>query len=233
MKAVVLAGGLGTRLRNRIADLPKPMAPIADRPFLEYVLDLLVAARVESIILSIGYLGAAIANHIGHSYRGVPISYAREIEPLGTGGAIAHALQGLPDEPVLALNGDTLLKLDFDALANWYFQAPEPLAMVLRQVPDAGRYGAIQLDGERVSGFAERGAAAPGLINGGIYVLRPSLFSQLGLSQRFSFEADVLQQHCHTLRPRAYLTNAYFIDIGIPEDLDRAIRELPLMTPGT
>lgn len=230
MKAVVLAGGLGTRLRGRIADLPKPMAPVAGRPFLEYLLDRLVLAGTESIILSVGYRAEIIQNHFGNAYRGVPLKYAYEEQPLGTGGALAHAVNGLDDDPVLALNGDTLLQLDIHELTRWYAKAPEPLAMVLRQVNDAGRYGAIRLEDDRVTGFEERGVSAPGMINGGVYIFRPNMFWSLGLTGRFSFEVDVLQKHCHRLRPRAFITDAYFIDIGIPEDLDRAGQEMAHLT---
>lgn len=229
MKAVVLAGGLGTRLRGRIADIPKPMAPVAGRPFLEYVLDRLVLANIESITLSVGYRAEVIQAHFGSAYQDIPVQYAFEAEPLGTGGALAHATASMGCEPVLALNGDTLLRLDLPALLAWYTQSPEDLAMVLRQVPDAGRYGAVQLDDGRVKGFAERGAATSGLINGGVYIFRPTLFGALNLNGRFSFEVDVLQAHCQHLRPRAYLCDAYFIDIGIPEDLDRAELELPTL----
>jgi D-glycero-alpha-D-manno-heptose 1-phosphate guanylyltransferase len=228
MKAIVLAGGLGTRLRGRIVDLPKPMAPVAGRPFLEYVLDRLVLAGIDSITLSVGYRAEVIQEHFKDSYKGVPVQYTFEPEPLGTGGALALAVHGMDtEEPMLALNGDTLLRLNLHKLIRWYAQAPEALAMVLRQVPDAGRYGAIKLDSGRVIGFEERGLPAPGLINGGVYIMQPRLFEDLGLSGRFSFEVDVLQKHCVHLRPRAYITDAYFIDIGIPEDLDRAGLELP------
>lgn len=230
MQAVVLAGGLGTRLRGRIADLPKPMAPVAGRPFLEYLLDRLVHAGIEAITLSVGYRAEVIQAHFGDVYKGVAIRYAYEPEPLGTGGALGLATADLGPEAVLALNGDTLLQLDIPALINWYNQTPESLAMVLRRVPDAGRYGAIKLGGNRVDGFEERGIAAPGLINGGIYIFQPSIFATLGLTGRFSFEVDVLQNHCGQMRPRAFITDAYFIDIGIPEDLDRAGHELPLLS---
>lgn len=227
MKAIVLAGGLGTRLRGRVPDLPKPMAPVAGRPFLEYLLDSLIHSGIDSITLSVGYRAEVIQVHFGDEYRGMPLIYSYEAEPLGTGGALALAIQGIGTEPVLALNGDTLLKLDFKLLLNWYGEAPELLAMVLRQVPDAGRYGAAHVEHGRVTGFSEKGRSAGGLINSGIYLFQPSLFGKLGLSGRFSFEVDVLQNHCHTLHPRAFVTDSYFIDIGIPEELDRAGIELP------
>ncbi len=229
MKAVVLAGGLGTRLREKVPDLPKPMAPVAGRPFLEYLLDHLVAAGVSEVILSVGYRAEAIQAYFGGDHRGMALRYAIEAEPLGTGGAIVHALRGEGPEPVLLLNGDTFLNIDLAALIRWYQAAPSQVAMVLRQTPDVSRYGAVELAGDRVARFAEKGRAGPGLINAGIYLLMPELFAAMGLPERFSFEAEILQRHCDTLRPRAYVTDAYFIDIGVPEDFDRAQRELPVI----
>nr|WP_145544881.1 nucleotidyltransferase family protein [Variovorax boronicumulans] len=228
MKAVVLAGGLGTRLRERVPDLPKPMAPIAGRPFLAYLLERLKASGVvDAVTLSVGYRADLIQSFFGKDFDGMPLDYAVEAEPLGTGGAIAHALHGAADVPTLVLNGDTLLDLELPALVDWYARAPEALAMVLRQVDDAGRYGAIRTEDGRVTAFLPRGPAAPGLINAGIYLLRPSLFTELGLDGRFSFESDLLQRHVDRLRPRAHVVDAYFIDIGVPDDYDRANRELP------
>ncbi|OIR06730.1 D-glycero-alpha-D-manno-heptose 1-phosphate guanylyltransferase [mine drainage metagenome] len=227
MRAVVLAGGLGTRLRERVPDLPKPMAPVAGRPFLEYLLDRLIAGGIDEITLSVGYRAEAIAAHFGDRYRGAVLRYARETEPLGTGGAIIHALRGEGPEPVLVLNGDTFLDIDVRALIRWYQAAPARVAMVLRQTPDVSRYGSVVLSGDRVTGFAEKGRTGPGLINAGIYVLTPGVLAAWGPPEKFSFEADILQRHCDTLRPRAFVTDAYFIDIGVPEDFDRAQRELP------
>lgn len=228
MKAVILAGGFGTRLRDRVPDVPKPMAPVGGRPFLAHLLRYLQASTVvDHVVLSVGYRAEAIRAHFGNDFEGLPLSYAVEEEPLGTGGALALALRDAGEAPVLALNGDTFLQLDLPELVRWYDAQPEPLAMVLRHVDDAGRYGAIALEEGRVRGFDARGRSAPGWINSGLYVLQPTLFQQLGLTGKFSFEVDVLQRHCEQLRPRAFTTSAYFIDIGIPDDYDRANRELP------
>jgi len=229
MKAIVLAGGFGTRLRERVPDLPKPMAQVAGRPFLEYVLDRLVRGGVDEICLSIGYRADAITAHFGRSYRGAAVGYAVESEPLGTGGGIAHALRENSGEPVLVLNGDTLLDIDYAELARWYEKQPAPVAMVLREVPDVARYGSVLVSDGRVSGFLEKGKSGPGLINAGVYIVQPGVFEAFGLSGRFSFEADLLQRHCQALSPRAWVTNAYFIDIGVPEDYDRAQHELPAL----
>ena len=227
MKAIILAGGFGTRLRERVPNLPKPMAPVAGRPFLEYVLDKLIAGGIKDIILSVGYQADIIMNHFGATYRNVSISYAHEKEPLGTGGAVAYAIDGIKNEPVLVLNGDTLLNIDYKELIQWYLNKPVQVAMVLRELIDVARYGAVQLDNEKVVGFLEKGQSGSGYINAGVYLIQSDVFNAVGLSGKFSFEIDLLQQHCAALLPSAFLTDAYFIDIGIPQDYDRAQHELP------
>lgn len=225
MKAVVLAGGLGTRLRGRVSDIPKVMAPVAGRPFLEFVLDRLVSAEINKIILSVGYLADIIIKHFGNTYHGTEITYALEKEPLGTGGAIQHALRE-EKEPALVLNGDTLLDLDYQVLIEWYWRSPSTIAMVLKSVNDVERFGAVIIEGDRVIRFEEKRHKGSGLINAGVYIVDPAIFATFRLQGAFSFESDLIQRHCSTLQPRAYITDGYFIDIGIPKDFDRAQREL-------
>ena len=230
MKAIVLAGGFGTRLRERVPSLPKPMAPVAGHPFLEYVMNRLISGGVSEIILSVGYRADSIMNHFGKIYRDTVVSYAIETEPLGTGGAIVHALRGIDDKPVLVINGDTFLDIDYGKLICSYTEAPTQVAIVLRKVPDISRYGSVLVSDERVTGFQEKGDSGPGLINAGVYIVQPGIFEEHGLSGKFSFETDCLQQYCAALSPRAFLTDAYFIDIGIPDDYDRAQQELPCVS---
>jgi len=227
MKAIILAGGFGTRLRERVPDLPKPMAPVAGRPFLEYVLDRLIAGGVRDIMLSVGYQADAIQSHFGRSYQSATVDYAIEHDPLGTGGAIAHAVRRLGDGPVLVLNGDTFLDIDYGEFIRWHGRQAAQVSMVLREVPDVGRYGSVLVSGGRVAGFLEKGKSGPGLINAGVYIVHPGIFAAFGLSGTFAFEADLLQRHCDALSPAAFLTDAYFIDIGVPDDYDRAQVELP------
>jgi len=227
MEAVILAGGLGTRLREKVLNLPKPMAMVAGRPFLAYVLDRLIFTGLNSITLSVGYKADVIIKYFGNRYRNAVIYYIVEHEPLGTGGAMAFALRGKGKESVLVLNGDTFVNLDYGKLIHWYEQKPAKVAMVLREMPDTGRYGSVVVSGDRVSGFVEKGMAGSGLINAGVYILQPEIFTSFGLSGKFSFETDLLQPHCHELSPRAFLTSAYFIDIGLPDDYERAQYELP------
>lgn len=226
MKAIVLAGGLGTRIRERVADLPKAMASVAGRPFIEYVLDRLLAGGFTHIILSVGYRHEAISSHLGERYRGARIEYAVESKPLGTGGAIRYAIPKGETAPVLVLNGDTLVDVDLRALSAWYQERPTQLAVTLRRVEDVSRYGSVNVENDTVLGFAEKGPRGPGLINAGVYLLQPGVFDAYDLPERFSFEADILQRHCAELKPRAFITQAYFIDIGVPADYDRAQQEL-------
>jgi D-glycero-alpha-D-manno-heptose 1-phosphate guanylyltransferase len=225
-KAIVLAGGRGERLQSAVSNLPKPMAPVGDRPFLEYVLDRLVDAGVTDVILSIGYRAESIQDHFGSSYRTATLRYSIEKFSLGTGGAIVLALKGEDHSPVLVLNGDTLVEVDYGALAAWYDTVVSSVGVVLCQVPDVSRYGSVILSGDRVVEFQEKGTDGPGLINAGIYVIRPTIFSLYQFGESFSFEADFLQRYCSELQPRSFVTGGYFIDIGTPEDYARAQREL-------
>ena len=225
-KAIILAGGRGLRLQSTVPNLPKPMAPVGGRPFLEYVLDRLVDAGVKDVILSVGYLAETIQNHFGGSYRTVTLRYSVEKSVLGTGGAVVFALKGEDPSPVLILNGDTLVEVDYGALVAWFDTVVSSVGIVLCRVSDVSRYGSLVLSGDRVVEFKEKANGGPGLINAGIYLIRPTIFSLYKLEKRFSFETDFLQRYCSDLQPRAFVTKGYFIDIGTPEAYDRVKREL-------
>jgi len=233
VQAVVLAGGLGTRLRSRVTDLPKPMAPIAGRPFLEYLLDRLDSAGCDRVALATGHLSEAIESHFGHRYRALEIGYSRERTPLGTGGAIVQALRTLPRVPTLVLNGDSLLEVDLAAFWAWCDADPGADAVVVRAQPDVSRYGAVTLASDRVLTFGEKGASGPGFVNAGIYRLRLATFDMFSTPSAFSIELDFLQPHARELGLRAYVSEGRFIDIGVPEDYDRAQTELPLWARST
>jgi D-glycero-alpha-D-manno-heptose 1-phosphate guanylyltransferase len=233
MRAIVLAGGRGTRLQSVLPDLPKPMAPIAGRPFLEYILDRLIDGGIENIVLSVGYKADVIISHFENRYRGATLHYSVEHEPLGTGGGIAYALSLMETAPVLVVNGDTFLDIDYRELVGWYEEEPSQIAMVLRNVSDVSRYGSVLLSNHRVTDLIEKGIEGPGLINAGIYILEPGIFAAFGLSGNFALETDVLQKHCGTLSPRAFVSDSYFVDIGVPEDYERAEDELPTVLQET
>ena len=210
MRAIILAGGKGTRLQSRISDRPKPMALVAGRPFLAHVMDQLVDAGVEVITLSTGHLGHVIRDHFGSAYRGTPLLYAHEDRPLGTGGGILWALAqtGLSgDATCLVLNGDTFLELDLQALFAWHSElGPIPLALVLRTVPDISRYGTVSMNAGRATALLEKGGSGPGTINAGTYLLRASVFGQRLPGESFSFEQDILAPACSSLHPPCWVS---------------------------
>lgn len=228
-EAIVLAGGLGTRLRSVVADRPKPLAPVAGRPFLDYLLAHLERVGAHHVILSVGYLGEQIESRYGDRFGTVALSYSRETAPLGTGGALRQALQHSTGSYTLAVNGDTLLACD-----PWPFivataRADRPLGILTREVGDTARYGRCTLAGDLVVGFGEPARPGPGLINAGVYCLRHDVFDGVTLPERFSLEQEFIGPSLARLRPYGTRTDAYFIDIGVPADFARAQKELPLL----
>ena len=226
--AIVLAGGFGTRLQSVVRDLPKPMAEVAGRPFLTYVLDELAAHGFSQAILSTGYMHECIEDYFGGRYGSLSISYAREVEPLGTGGGILFAMSKCTSDNVLVINGDTMFKVDLDAFEHFHQEKNSLLSIVLREVEDVSRYGSVSVgyDG-LITMFSEKQVSVgSGFINGGVYLISKKLFEKYPQPKMFSFEKDLMTkyytQECFYAMP----SDGYFIDIGIPEDYARAQREL-------
>lgn len=228
MQAIILAGGRGTRLRAVCPDLPKVMAPVGSRPFLEILISYLASEGIESVILSVGYRREAIIDYFGTRSGSVSISYAIEHSPLGTGGAIRAALAQISAETALVLNGDTFLQVDYRALIEAHRAAKTSLTIALTQVEDASRYGSVALSGDRIINFSEKKDAGPGIINTGVYVVDAGIFQGFDLQESFSFERDFLYRAVDVVAPRGHLVDGYFIDIGIPADYLRANTELPM-----
>jgi len=226
MEAMVLAGGLGTRLASRLHGLPKPMAPIAGRPFLEILLAQLRRSGCTRVLLSVGHQHSVIQDHFGASFHGMAIDFVIESAPLGTGGAIRLALAQAREEFVLVLNGDTFLDADYVAMLR--FHAAEGAAVTLAVVhcDDVSRYGSVILEGERIVGFEEKGSSGPSWISAGTYVLARDLAWPPALPEKFSIERDFFVPEVARLCPAAYKVDGFFLDIGIPEDYDRAQTEL-------
>lgn len=222
MEAVILAGGLGTRLRGVIGEIPKCMAPIDGKPFLQYQLEWLSRFDISHVVLSVGYLREQVIDFVSSRVWPFEISYAVEKEPLGTGGGIRLALSRCRGNLVYILNGDTFFNVDLNALS---FTAPVTLA--LKPLRDFDRYGAVDWDGDLVTGFREKAPCAEGLINGGIYAIDRSQLDMSLYPKKFSFEQDVLEPLSDLFLVAGRVLNGYFIDIGVPEDYERAQRELP------
>lgn len=225
MEAIILAGGFGTRLRGVVPDLPKPMAPINGKPFLEIILSLLARHGFTKIILSVGFMADKIIDHFGQQFLGMDIIYAQEPEALGTGGGVRFAMQYARADHTYIFNGDTYLDLEFTKLES-YWQAHRCPIIVGRHVDDTARYGKLVVAYEQALGFAEKGASGPGLINAGCYVFNHGQLEQFKLQKHFSLEQEYLAHVVKTERIDVFVTGGMFIDIGVPEDYLRAQTEL-------
>jgi D-glycero-alpha-D-manno-heptose 1-phosphate guanylyltransferase len=232
LEAIILAGGFGARLRSRVADLPKPMADIADRPLLALLLDYLADQGFRRIILSVGYRHQAISDFFGQRYGSLDLVYAIAEEPLGTGGAIRHALDRASGDPIWVLNGDTFLALDYRAMTSWHRDRGwAQMTMAVRRFPDVSRYGMVDIDGDRVAGFASSGPPGPGFVNSGVYLMSRALFDGTELPLVFSFERELLPLKARAGVIAAFTSDSWFIDIGVPDDYDRAQTELLARAP--
>lgn len=226
MQAIILVGGFGTRLRSLVADVPKPMAPIGDKPFLAFLLAYLSTQGISDVVLSVGYQHDVIKNYFNNNYSNLNIRYAIEDKALGTGGAVKKSMEYIESDHVFILNGDTFLKTDYRALLKQQQQTNNNFILTLKQVADVGRYGAVNVENNRVIGFFEKGKTGPGLINTGVYLCSKDFFNSFELPETFSLETDFLYQKTDMIKAGAHIVDDYFIDIGIPEDYLRAQQEL-------
>ncbi|EGK7522359.1 NTP transferase domain-containing protein [Campylobacter lari] len=216
MQAIVLAGGLGTRLKSVVQDLPKPMAPINGKPFLAFVLEYLKKQGITEVILSVSYKYELIQEYFKDEFDGMKIRYNIEKELLGTGGAIKDALKFIQNQAYV-LNGDTIFDIDLKKLAL----NDSKICIALKQMQDFDRYGTVNVDDQGiVTSFEEKVFKKQGLINGGIYLLKKDIFDEFDLEKKFSFE-EFLQENFELLRIQTQIFNDYFIDIGVPEDYGR------------
>jgi D-glycero-alpha-D-manno-heptose 1-phosphate guanylyltransferase len=230
-EAIVLAGGLGTRLREVIGDLPKPLAMVAGRPFLFWLLAYLDRAGLQRVLLSVGFRHEEIRRVVGTSFGHMRLEYVTEDEPCGTGGAISLALQQCRDSRVLCLNGDTYFAVDIEAMEVETVGAD--VAIALRLVDDVARFGAVNCEQGRIIGFAEKNAQGQGLISGGTYLLDRLRVAARLPSGVSSFEQDFLARRLQDMNFRGFVSGGYFIDIGVPESFARAQTELPRLESGS
>lgn len=220
MQAILLAGGLGTRLRSVVNDRPKPMALIGDKPFMEYVVHELSRYGIDEIIFAVGYKGSMVEEYFGDGSRfGVKVSYAYEEELLGTAGAIKNAGRFVTEDTFFVLNADTFYQMDYGRLLRVKAENRLEMALVLREVPDISRYGAAVLDGAMLAGFNEKTAEKrPGTINGGVYLMNRELLSEIP-EGKVSLENEMIPKWmAEGKRLGGFVNDGYFIDIGIPED---------------
>ncbi len=228
MEAVVLAGGFGVRLQSVVADVPKPMAPVQGRPFLSWVLDDMARQGMQQVVLAVGYKHTVIEQYFGDRYQGMKVLYSLEDEPLGTGGALKKALRLCQEPYVFAVNGDTYFAVDYPAMLRQSRETGAGLTMAVKEMRDFDRYGALQIERGRICAFCEKQPVACGFINGGVYCLQPSVLDNIRQTT-FSFETDFAEKACKQLDIRAFVSDGYFIDIGIPADYERAQQGLGVL----
>ena len=225
--AVILAGGLGTRLRSEVADVPKPMAPVGGRPFLEHQMQFWIGQGIKRFILSVGYKRDVIMSHFGRSWGGAVIDYAIEDEPLGTGGGVLVAAAQISEaEPFLLLNGDTFFAISLAEMYAQHARMQADLTVALFKASESGRYGRADLDADgRLHVLASEPAQAGEYANGGIYCFTKQALAVWLMEplRKLSFEVDILPQMLKAHQNLwGFKSEAAFIDIGIPDDWRRA-----------
>lgn len=224
MDAVILAGGLGTRLRELVPDVPKPMAIVAGRPFLAWLAEHWIARGVQRLILSVGYRHEVVRDFFGDAWGGRPVLYAVESQPLGTGGGLLLALSlATPRATTLVLNGDTFFDVSLETLRRAHGESRATVTMALTAGRGATRYSGVRLDDTgRVVELAARSTAAAPMVNGGVYLVEPGALPAGPASTPVSLEDELLPRLIASgARVQGVTCPGRFIDMGVPEDYRR------------
>lgn len=231
-EAIILAGGLGTRLRSVVSDLPKCMAPVAGQPFLKHIIRYLLSQGIEKFIFSLGYKHEIIEEFLNNEFATLHYEASIEQEPLGTGGAIYLACRRAKEDNILVVNGDTLFKADLQKAFSFHVENSSDCTLFLKPMQEFDRYGSVELDDDyTVSSFSEKQYLHSGDINAGVYILNVEEFIDKDFPEKFSFEKDYLEKYYTDKKIFGIIEDRYFIDIGIPEDLQRAqveLKQIPL-----
>lgn len=222
-EAIILAGGLGTRLRSSVPDLPKCMAAVGGKPFISYVIKYFQERGIDRFIFSLGYKHEVIQDFLEQNFSQLNYCCSIEEEPLGTGGAIRKACSLSITYQVLILNGDTLFEIDLEEVSGFHEQAEADCTLSLKPMRNSDRYGVVEIDGDRkIISFKEKKWYAESLINGGVYLLNKMAFINESLPGKFSFEKDYLEKFYVDRNMKGIVQDNYFIDIGMPEDFEKA-----------
>jgi len=226
-EAIILAGGLGTRLRSAVPDLPKCMAPVNGQPFLAYVVDHFLAQGIQKFIFALGYKSEAFEEFISLKVSAGNFKLSIETEPLGTGGAIKKAASLVEGKTAVVANGDTLFKINIGKLLSFHHMCGAHCTLSLKPMKNFNRYGVVEVNKDySIKSFHEKKEYEEGLINGGVYALHAQKFLDENLPEKFSFEKDYLEKFYASRRMFGVAQDEYFIDIGIPEDYEKAKLEL-------
>lgn len=222
-ECIILAGGFGTRLQSVVKDVPKCMAKVAKRPFLYYIFEYLSNQKIDHVILSLGYKAEYIIkwlNDVSYSFK---VSYVIESEPLGTGGAIKYAMSKTTTDSVYVINGDTFFDVNLFSFSNFHLNNKADISLCLKHLKHFDRYGSVEINKDNeILKFNEKQFCEEGLINGGVYLIKKTYIDELDLPQKFSFEKDIMENQSLNTHIYGYISDSYFIDIGIPEDFEKA-----------
>lgn len=222
MEAIILAGGMGTRLQKVIPGIPKPMAPVGGKPFLYYLFNWIKDYPIEKLILSVGYKAESIVEYFGKSFFDMPIDYVIEEKPLGTGGAVRYAFKRARGNDILILNGDTYFPININKFFSFHLENKSLFTVALKRMRDFNRYGTIELDNNLIMRFNEKKFCKDGLINGGIYLANRKYIESWQIPEVFSLEKDILEKDAGSSILKGMIFDDTFLDIGLPQDYSKA-----------
>lgn len=223
MECIVLAGGLGTRLQSVIGLYPKCMAPVNGKPFLHYIFDYLEKQQCTNVILSLGFKHEVIIEWLQTQKRNFTVDYVIEETPLGTGGGISLALTKATEDNVAVLNGDTMFRTEIHTMLAFHIAKQAATTLALKPMQQFERYGVVKMDENNcITAFEEKKYYDEGLINGGVYIINKAALAAKGLPEKYSFEKDYFEAFVHEGNMYGFVSDAYFIDIGIPTDYEKA-----------
>ena len=224
--AILLAGGEGTRLQSSVPALPKCLAPVNGRPFIDFMIGHLQLQGIERFVFALGIKANQVQQHLEHSWPGIEKIYSVETTPLGTGGAIKKAAGYIDSPNVLVLNADTFFKFDLEDASAFHQSSGAVCTLLLKPMNDTGRFGKVEINQPgTVTAFREKEANTSGLINAGVYLLNLPAWLQTHWPAAFSFENDFLGQKFQEQKIAGLVQDHYFIDIGVPADYQKAQTE--------
>lgn len=224
---IILAGGFGTRLKSVVSHLPKSLAPVNGKPFLNYAIEHYRSQGIKKFIFALGYMHEAFDDFFSGYLSSSEYFVSVENQPMGTGGAIKLAGRYVENEHVFIANGDTLFCVDLESLSSLHLSNEADCSLALKRMTDFNRFGTVAINGNnRIIDFKEKEYCAAGLINGGLYLLNMKRYNEENLAGKFSFENDYLQKYYRKRKFYGMVADEYFIDIGIPEDFQRAPGEI-------
>lgn len=223
---IILAGGLATRLGDQLGQKPKCLAPIDTKPFLHHLIQYFLEQGVRSFIFALGKGHGQVTQYLEESWPALPYQLHIETKPLGTGGAVKACLALAVENTVWVANGDSFLDARLEPMASFHHMCGAACTLALTEVPDSMRYGKVELGKDyRILSFFEKGTAGPGWVNAGIYLINRRLFNGFDLPEQCSLELDFLKAHVSEAMFYGYRHQGFFIDIGTPENLQRAQNE--------